>query len=423
MKKILLVLVLLLSTIQLSFADYTLPDNDVMRVEKAIKIIETYIEKKWEPLREKLLNRIDVVLDMKNLSDKNIAIFSLLKLWLEWGDLDSETDKWEWKVTAEHFKFIFDSWAYRCDKNPCETYNSIVKIQWIVSHSYVKYVEINDYRLKSYAWSNWEYNANSKYWNFKDWKNVYVINYLSENNQVLYSEDYIITKKTVEDVAEDVAATVAFAVADIQTDTVDSNIPTEAQELPAELQQQNNEIKQWTIVNSSALWEKNYDEKKVRTYWIWLLNWVRTNRGLSPYSYDSSLDITSQIWSNMAYKRWYIDHKVTPWDSYYNYNKKVSWMDQNGVICKNVHRATFSESIAWGSFYCSSNDCSDKITKVMDDTFKFYMDEEWTANDPHFRAIVHKYFETMGLGLSVKDEWNNKFKLYLTNHYCTQNIK
>jgi hypothetical protein len=51
------------------------------------------------------------------------------------------------------------------------------------------------------------------------------------------------------------------------------------------------------------------------------------------------------------------------------------------------------------------------------------MSEKGTNYDPHYRAIAHKLFETMWLWLSVKDQGNGKYKMYLTNHYCTYNTK
>jgi len=44
----------------------------------------------------------------------------------------------------------------------------------------------------------------------------------------------------------------------------------------------------------------------------------------------------------------------SPSDSYYDYWKKAAWMENNGVACKNVSRATFSESIAWNIYTCKA---------------------------------------------------------------------
>ncbi|MDR1944596.1 MAG: hypothetical protein LBQ59_00460 [Candidatus Peribacteria bacterium] len=53
-------------------------------------------------------------------------------------------------------------------------------------------------------------------------------------------------------------------------------------------------------------------------------------------------------------------HKRDLSDSYYDYNKIASWLKDRGIVCKNVNTVTFSESVAWTSYYCSENstDCT-----------------------------------------------------------------
>jgi predicted KAP-like P-loop ATPase len=71
-------------------------------------------------------------------------------------------------------------------------------------------------------------------------------------------------------------------------------------------------------------------------------------------------------------------------------------MEDNGVVCKNISRATFSESIAWNNYYCKdTSKCTSEIKKAVKRSFDFYMSEKGTNYDPHYRAIAHKLFETM----------------------------
>ncbi len=177
--------------------------------------------------------------------------------------------------------------------------------------------------------------------------------------------------------------------------------------------------KTYSVKNSNSL----FDEESVRKYWIDLLNWVRKWVKLKEYSYEKSLDISSKKWSDLAIKRWEITHKVHSWDSYYDYSKKVAWMKQNWVICKNIKRATFSESIAWWEFYCNKKDCTSEIKKAVKRSFDFFVWEKGKAYDLHYKAIVHPYFQTMWLWLSIQNKWKNRYRIYLTNHYCTTNIK
>ena len=421
---------------------YELSVNEETRVEEAADAINIFIERKGEQFRPVLLSKIDAILE-RNIWDENIAIFTLL--WtllaqdlvenkqittrlevaepenLEETPIIEEEEIWEVETIQEvqedeqsdsiqevetiqeievldsDFNFIYDHNAFECDANPCDTTKNAIKIVWEVDNPVVEYVEVNDYRLSSYQWSSWEYNPNVVYNNFADGENIYVINYLDENETVVYSEEFIINKQVPEIVAE----------------TTNSDTNTD----------------EWVSTQTSAPSYSvnsdipNVDEDEVRQYWIDLINGERNLIWLSPYTYDPSLDKTAKIWSDIAVSRWYIDHKVnSPSDSYYDYWKKVAWMENNGVVCENISRATFSESIAWNIYTCAAwTDCTDGLKSAVKKSFDFYMSEKWTDYHPHYRALAHPLFETMWLGLSVTSEWNNRYKMYLTNHYCTTN--
>lgn len=166
-----------------------------------------------------------------------------------------------------------------------------------------------------------------------------------------------------------------------------------------------------------------FDKEEVFMYWKDLLNEVREWEWLTWYSYDESLNITAKKWSDLAVSRWKISHQVDLWDSYYDYSKKVVWMRENWVTCKNVDRATFSESIAWQEFNCNSDDCTEEVKQSIKRSYDFFVWEKWQEYDLHYKAIVHLYFETMWLWLSIVEKSANRYKIYLTNHYCTTNIQ
>lgn len=202
----------------------------------------------------------------------------------------------------------------------------------------------------------------------------------------------------------------------------DSITIKEAEEI---MESEENEIKD-NIDNSNTIYLNNtstYNETEIKKYWIDLLNNVRKNSGLKNYKYDESLNKTAKKWSDFSLQKWYMDHKVNSWDSYYNYYKKVNWMSQNWVVCKNVNRITFTESIAWWTFKCLGTDCTEQVKQTIKWNFNFFMSEKGKAYAPHYKAIINKNFETLGLWISIKNLWNNNYKLYLTNHYCTTNIK
>jgi len=163
-----------------------------------------------------------------------------------------------------------------------------------------------------------------------------------------------------------------------------------------------------------------FDIGKVKKTWINWHNQVRNTLKLPNYVENPKLDKTAQLWSKTMEKRNQMNHKRHLNDSYYDYWKIASWMKQNGVICKNIHRATFSESIAYRTFSCYKKDCTDELVKTMRKSFDFYMNEKWKKWDPHYRWIVHPLFKQIWFGISIKKIWNNSFKYFLTTHYCTQ---
>ncbi|MDR0771662.1 MAG: hypothetical protein LBF15_00930 [Candidatus Peribacteria bacterium] len=89
-------------------------------------------------------------------------------------------------------------------------------------------------------------------------------------------------------------------------------------------------------------------------------------------------------------------HKRDLTDSYYDYNKIASWMKDRGVVCKNIDRATFSESVAWTSYYCplSESDCTARFIDSLRVSFDRYMGERDRNENsrPHYNAIVSNYF-------------------------------
>lgn len=394
MKKICVYVLLCFSFFSSSHADYELSDIEKTKINRAVQVIQNFVDEKWERYQAIISWRIDTILEKKNLSDRSIATLIYLK-----DGIDGMCTKWtceqdnseDIEISDDDFAFLYNNPQFDCNTNPCTTMKDAIKIVGEVDNDLVANIEVDEYRLKSYKWSNWEYNADVDYDNFETGENVYTINYLASDDTVLYSEKFII-KKIEEEEKQEV------------TMSSDANI------------------------QSGGWYEKNIpwvNIDEVRTYWLWLINAERSSIWLANYSYDSSLDTTAQIWSNLAKSRWYIDHKVnSPSDSYYDYWKKATWMTNNGVTCENISRITFSESIGWQTYSCSAgNDCTASLKKAVKSTFDFYMSEKWTSYDPHYRAIAQPLFETMWLWISVVDQWNNRYKMYLTNHYCTKNIQ
>ena len=157
---------------------------------------------------------------------------------------------------------------------------------------------------------------------------------------------------------------------------------------------------------------------QVEQTWLDRNNELRISLDLDPYTLDSRLSATAREWSEVAAERAYIDHKRQDTDGYYNYLGIEQWFSMRGVKFKNVNRATFSESVGYGYYTCKKDDCTEDMIKAMKSTWKFYMGEQ-ARMGVHYKALVHPYFQTMGLGIAV-DEQAKRY--YLTVHYASEVI-
>lgn len=191
------------------------------------------------------------------------------------------------------------------------------------------------------------------------------------------------------------------------------------------------------IIQVSAIWLDNaakeyYENEKIniqslKTTWLNWQNEVRKKLLLPAFSYNSKLDITAFEWSYISRSKTTMDHKRSPGDSYYDYDKITTWFSNRWVTCRNVNGATYSESIGWWNFYCTDGDCTNEMQDVMKDIFDMYMAEKWKRYpaDAHYRAIVHNSFKYIWLWLATKKstEKANYYTLYVTTHYCTDLIQ
>lgn len=190
------------------------------------------------------------------------------------------------------------------------------------------------------------------------------------------------------------------------------------------------------IIGVSAIWldkaAKEYYEKEginiqaLKTTWLKWQNDARKKLLLPAYTYNTKLDITAFEWSYISMWKTVMDHKRSPWDSYYDYSKITSWFSDRWVTCRNANGATNSESIGWWNFSCSDGECTNEIETVMKDIFDMYMAEKWRKYpaDAHYRAITHNSFKNIWLGIAVKKstEKRDYYTLYMTTHYCTDLI-
>lgn len=164
---------------------------------------------------------------------------------------------------------------------------------------------------------------------------------------------------------------------------------------------------------------ENIDINLVREAWLSWYNAERTANGLSPYTYNSQLHRTGVIWSEEAKRRGYIDHKRAGQSAYYDYNIITNWFKGLGLVFQNINRITYTESIAWNSYSCDKEDCTQDFINRMRPSFDFFMSEKGMAYRPHYNAIVNPTFTEMGLGIAIDE---SKGKYYLTSHFGTHII-
>lgn len=173
------------------------------------------------------------------------------------------------------------------------------------------------------------------------------------------------------------------------------------------------------IENNYKYSDYNIDFGKIKQKWLDLNNNLRRDLWKSEYTYHTKLEETAQEWSETSKQRWEITHKRDKKDSYYNYNKIWKWFKNRGVVCENVKRITFSESIWYGNYSCSWDDCTAKLENGIEKVFNMYLKEKNKKYKPHYKALVSDQFKTIGLWLSITELKKNSYKFFLTVHYCT----
>jgi hypothetical protein len=158
---------------------------------------------------------------------------------------------------------------------------------------------------------------------------------------------------------------------------------------------------------------------KVRWARMSRYNYVRKDLGRVPYVFNRDLDKTAYERSEKAKSDWFITHKRSPTDWYYNYDWITKRFADRGLTFKNVNRATFSENI-WRNYYsCSKTDCTQDLINAIRPTFDMYMKEK-SRNWPHYASIVKTEFRIIWLWIVV--DYTNK-KYFLTVHYGTEIVK
>ncbi|MFA6039102.1 MAG: CAP domain-containing protein [Candidatus Peribacteraceae bacterium] len=156
--------------------------------------------------------------------------------------------------------------------------------------------------------------------------------------------------------------------------------------------------------------------RRVENAWLGWNNRLRRRLDLAPYTLNDALHRTALEWSVLSSEKGSMDHKRTPDAPYYDYKAIEQWFADRGVTFANVNRTTFTENIGWGTYRCTTDDCTSSMIRSIRSTFRFYLAERNKASKPHYNSIVNPYFTQIGLGIIVNPE---EGRYYLTVHYGT----
>lgn len=177
-----------------------------------------------------------------------------------------------------------------------------------------------------------------------------------------------------------------------------------------------------TLTVQAAAFPENVDMNVVRNTWLDWYNSARSSGSLSPFTYNNVLHRTAFIWSEIAQKRGYIDHKRHGQKSYYDYTRMKTWFQELGVKFQGdtgKHRTYFTESIGWSPYACTKADCTKELISAIRYTYNFYMSEKGKKYRPHYDSIMNPAYRQIGLGIAVDSV---KKRLYLTVHYATDAV-
>ena len=151
------------------------------------------------------------------------------------------------------------------------------------------------------------------------------------------------------------------------------------------------------------------------------LDWQNTERkklGLPVYTGNDILQSSAQDRAESLKDMGTVTHQRKATDGYYNYWSIKSRFSDHGVGFSDDSGTLFSESLWWGYYLCSKDDCTDSLIKAIKSTFTFFMNEKGKWNQPHYKAIVSKDFTSVWLGITTVGK-----QYYLVSHYGRNIVK
>jgi len=94
-------------------------------------------------------------------------------------------------IDATKFRFTSPSASNRFTTSASE-----ITIRWETTAEWISYVEVNGFRLNSFNGSTWRYHAFERFDTIREGTNQYRIDYLDNNERLVYTEYYTIIKQT-----------------------------------------------------------------------------------------------------------------------------------------------------------------------------------------------------------------------------------
>lgn len=160
----------------------------------------------------------------------------------------------------------------------------------------------------------------------------------------------------------------------------------------------------------------NIDVDEVRKAVLKWHNEERISLWLKEYKYNLDLEWTALTWANNLAISGKIKnlHARKDDDGFYNYVSLLNWFANLWVKFPRSAWwwASFSESIGYWMYRCSSRDCTQTLIKSIKTTWDGLIMNEKSSNGSHYKAATMKYFTQMWVGISVS---NGRY--YIVIHY------
>ena len=160
----------------------------------------------------------------------------------------------------------------------------------------------------------------------------------------------------------------------------------------------------------------NVDINEVRKAVLKWHNDERRSLWLKEYKYNLDLEWTAITWANNLANSGKTKnlHARSSNDGYYNYDSLLSWFSNLWVkFPKSMWWwASFSESIWYGMYKCSSSDCTQNLINAIKTTWDGLIMKEKVSNGSHYKAATMKYFTQMWVWIAV-----NNGRYYMVIHY------